>query len=84
MFDLNCDAKHLTFVVNGSNMYAKRANEETGIMEPITREAFASIVEDVKKQCSCMYMLGLCYVYVCVMSCCVFLLFTNLVDIMLW
>ena len=72
MFDLNCDAKHLTFVVNGSNMYAKRANEETGIMEPITREAFASIVEDVKKQCSCMYMLGLCYVYICVMSCCVF------------
>jgi hypothetical protein len=31
MFDLNCDAEHLAFVVNGSNMYAKRANEETGI-----------------------------------------------------
>lgn len=54
MFDLNCDAQHLAFVVNGSNMYAKRVNEETGRMEPITREAFASIVQDVRKQCSCL------------------------------
>ncbi len=54
MFDLNCNEEHLAFVVNGSNMYAKRANEETGIMEPITREAFTSIVEDVKRQCSCL------------------------------
>ena len=79
MFDWSCDVEHLTFVVNGSNMYAKRANEETGIMEPITREAFASIVEDVKKRCLGLYMLGLClclcfcYVMLC------FLLFINLV-----
>ena len=51
MFDLNCNEEHLAFVVNGSDMYAKRTDEETGRMEPITREAFASIVEDVKKQC---------------------------------
>ena len=55
MFDLNSDAENLAFVVNGGNMYAKRANEETGKMEPITREAFASIVDDVKKQCSGLY-----------------------------
>lgn len=52
MFDLNCDAKHLVFVVNSNNLYAKHRNEETGRMEPITREAFAKIVEDVKTQCS--------------------------------
>ena len=51
MFDLNCDAEHLAFVVNGNNMYAKRRNEETGKVEPITCEAFAAIVEDVKTQC---------------------------------
>jgi hypothetical protein len=49
IFDLNCDAEHLAFVVNDNNMYAKRANQETGKMEPITREMFVSIVEDVKK-----------------------------------
>jgi hypothetical protein len=73
MFDLNCNEEHLAFVVNGSNMYAKRANEETGRMEPITRRAFASIVEDVKNQCSglwpkppsiCLCNMIICYVYV--------------------
>jgi hypothetical protein len=73
MFDLNCNEEHLAFVVNGSNMYAKRANEETGRMEPITRRAFASIVEDVKNQCSglwpkppsiCLCNMIICYIYV--------------------
>lgn len=45
-FDLNCDAKHLTFIVNGNNMYAKHRNEEMGRMEPISREAFATTVEE--------------------------------------
>ena len=53
MFDLNFDAKHPAFVVNGNILYAKRRNEEMGIMEPITHKAFAAIVEDVKTQCSC-------------------------------
>ena len=52
MFDLNYDAEHLAFVVNSSNIYAKRRNKEMGRMEPITRKAFAAIVEDVNTQCS--------------------------------
>ena len=52
MFDLNCDAEHLEFVVNGTNIYAKRRNEETCRMEPITREAFVAMVEVVKSQCT--------------------------------
>ena len=52
LFDLNSDAEHLAFVVNGNNMYAKRRNEESGRMEPITCEAFAAIVEDLKTECS--------------------------------
>lgn len=51
MFDLNSNAEHLTFVVNGSNMYAKR-RIEMGRMEPITCEAFVAIVENVKAQWS--------------------------------
>ena len=52
MFDLNCNVEHLAFVVNGSNIFAKRKNEETGRLEPITRETFAAMVNDVKTQCS--------------------------------
>ena len=40
VFDSNSNVEHLAFVVNGSNMYAKWRNEE-----PITREAFATIVQ---------------------------------------
>ena len=52
MFDLNCNVEHLAFVVNGSNIFARRKNEETGRLEPITRESFAAMVNDVKTQCS--------------------------------
>ena len=52
MFDLNCNVEHLAFVVNGSNIFAKRKNEEMGRLEPITRETFAAMVNDVKTQCS--------------------------------
>ncbi len=52
MFDLNYNVEHLAFVVNGSNIFAKRKNEMTGRMEPITREIFGAILNDVKTQCS--------------------------------
>ena len=77
MFDLNYDVEPLAFVVNGNNMYVKRRNEELGRMEPITREAFVAIVEDVKTQCSsilalprlillvvCMYMFFPCLILI--------------------
>jgi hypothetical protein len=83
MFDLNSNAKHLAFVVNDNNIYAKHMNKKTGIMKPITREAFATIVKDVKTKCSCilvlprlvllvvcMYMLPPCLILTWLLCCC--------------
>jgi hypothetical protein len=67
MFDLNCNAEHLAFVVNGSNIFAKRRNEVTGRMESITLETFATIVDDVKTQCSGLLTLPLSYL--CLFAC---------------
>ena len=95
MFDLNCNAKHLAFVVNGNNIFAKRKNEVTGRVEPITRETFATIVDDVKTQCSGMLTLPLsslclfactCYSIPLVLCICCYLhvWLSNILCVHLW